>query len=69
MPILSAKLKAINEDVYNGRGFAVLRGLNPQDFSIEDLTMIYMGVSTYAGNQVGRQDRMGNCLGKSSMGA
>lgn len=26
--------------------------------------MIYMGISSYIGDQVGRQDKMGNCLGK-----
>lgn len=65
LPILGNKLAAISNDIHNGRGFAVLRGLDPNKFTVEDLTMIYMGLSTYMGNQIGRQDKAGNCIGKS----
>lgn len=62
--MLSAKLESIRDDVYEGRGFAVLRGLDPAHFPIEDLTMIYMGISSYVGDMIGRQDKPGNCLGE-----
>lgn len=62
LPTLGPKLKSLQKDVYHGRGFTVLRGLDPNEYSSEDLTMIFIGISTYIGGRVGRQDKAGNCL-------
>lgn len=51
-------------DVHNGRGFSVIRGINPGDYSVEDLTIAYMGVSSYVADKRGCQDKLGNMLGK-----
>lgn len=40
----------------SGRGFFVLRGLKPDNYSIEDNIIIYTGVSSYIGSVRGRQD-------------
>ncbi|KAF3768915.1 Clavaminate synthase-like protein [Cryphonectria parasitica EP155] len=62
LPTLGITLHDLSKEVHNGRGFAVLRGLNTEDFSSGDLTMIFMGISAYIGDKIGRQDRAGNCL-------
>lgn len=62
---LACKVQAVKDDVYNGRGFAVIRGLNLEEFTIEDITMIYMGLNNYIADKIGRQDKAGNALGKS----
>lgn len=62
LPTLGPKLEGLQKEVYGGRGFTVLRGLNPNEYSAEDLTMIFMGISTYIGGRIGRQDKAGNCL-------
>jgi hypothetical protein len=41
----------------------VIRGLNPANYSVEDLTLAYLGVQSYIAEQRGRQDKRGNMLG------
>ncbi|KAJ6782224.1 hypothetical protein PWT90_10205 [Aphanocladium album] len=62
LPLLSKKLDAMRSEVYGGRGFALLRGLDVNQYSADDLTIIYLGVQCYIGNQFGRQDKKGNML-------
>ncbi|PSS03640.1 hypothetical protein BD289DRAFT_358794 [Coniella lustricola] len=62
LPTLGMALYDLSREVHTGRGFIVLRGLNPADFSAGDLTMIYLGISAYVGGKIGRQDRAGNCM-------
>jgi len=50
------------EDVYNGRGFSIVRGLDPNAFSLEDMTVIYLGISSYIGEGRGKQDQRGSKL-------
>lgn len=63
LPTLSKKLKAMQHEVYNGRGFALLRGLDVNQYSVDDLTIIYLGIQCYIGNRFGRQDKKGNMIG------
>lgn len=51
-------------DVYNGRGFSVIRGLDLTKYSVEDSTMIWLGIQGYIARQQARQDKKGNMLGK-----
>lgn len=60
---LAAKLDTMRHDIYNGRGFGLVRGLDVNKFSLEDLTTIYLGVQIHIGNKFGRQDKKGNMLG------
>ncbi|KUI67834.1 hypothetical protein VM1G_02709 [Cytospora mali] len=62
LPSLGKKLQKLSLDIHNGRGFSVIRGLNPAEFSVEDLTLAYMGVSAHIADKRGRQDRKGNML-------
>ena len=64
LPTLAKQLDQKCEEVYNGRGFAIIRGLDPDAFSIEDLTVVYLGISSYIGERRGRQDRRGSVLSK-----
>ena len=63
LPQLGQKLERVRQDIHTGRGFGVIRGLDPQKYSVEDLTMLYLGIQSYIANRNGRQDRKGNMLG------
>ncbi|OLN94313.1 hypothetical protein CCHL11_02947 [Colletotrichum chlorophyti] len=62
LPTLGPVLDGIAHDVHHGRGFAVVRGIDPQQHSVEDLTVLYLGIQGYIANQRGRQDKRGNML-------
>jgi hypothetical protein len=65
LPTLGPKLQQVALDIHRGRGFAVVRGLNPDEFSPEDNVLVFLGISSYIGVQRGRQDEEGNMLSKS----
>ncbi|KAF3012309.1 hypothetical protein E8E14_000041, partial [Neopestalotiopsis sp. 37M] len=62
LPTLGPKLEDIRQTIYDGRGFSVIRGINPANFSIEDLTMIWLGIQTHVADQRGCQDHKGNMI-------
>ncbi|RFN46997.1 hypothetical protein FIE12Z_8723 [Fusarium flagelliforme] len=62
LPVLGLKLDVIRLDVYQGKGFGLIRGLDPGDHSAVDLTMIYLGIQSYIANRCGQQDEKGNML-------
>ncbi|KAI1734243.1 hypothetical protein F4680DRAFT_358627 [Xylaria scruposa] len=62
LPVLGPKLRALGEDIYSGKGFHVLRGLDSSDYSVEDLAIIRLGIQAYIAEQCGRQDHRGNML-------
>lgn len=64
LPNLGPKLDAIRQDLHHGKGFGVIRGLDPRKYSVEDLTMIHLGIQVYIANRQGRQDSKGNMLGE-----
>lgn len=55
-------LSRMRNDIYQGKGFAVLRGLDSSKYSVEDMTTIYLGVQAHIANRFGRQDKKGNML-------
>ncbi|KAH8910666.1 TfdA family taurine catabolism dioxygenase TauD [Coniochaeta sp. PMI_546] len=59
---LGAKLNELSNDVYNGRGFCVIRGIDPGAYALEDLTLVYLGIQSHIADQRGRQDKRGNML-------
>lgn len=61
---LAKKLDFMRREIYAGRGFALLRGLDVNKYSVDDMTIIYLGIQRYIGNHFGRQDKAGNMLGK-----
>jgi hypothetical protein len=62
LPTLGPKLRQISVDIHRGRGFAVVRGLKPDEFSPEDNVLVFLGISCYVGVKRGRQDEEGNML-------
>jgi hypothetical protein len=50
------------KEITNGRGFIVLRGLDPTRYSKSKNIVIYVGIASYIGNRFGRQDEYGNML-------
>jgi hypothetical protein len=54
----------ICQDIYEGKGFDILRGLDPDDWSVEDVTIIYLGIANYIGETRGKQDQRGSMISK-----
>lgn len=64
LPNLGERLEKASEDVYDGRGFVIVRGLDPDTFLAEDFAVIYLGVSSYIAERRGKQDQRGSMLSK-----
>jgi hypothetical protein len=62
LPTLGPKLLAIRDDVTKGRGFALMRGLPVDHWSIRESATAYFGIGTHLGNVVS-QNAMGHILG------
>ena len=56
LPTLSPILRQHAEELESGRGFFLLRGLKPDNYTIDENIIIYAGVSSYIGSVRGRQD-------------
>lgn len=69
LPTLGLKLLKTALDIHRGKGFAIIRGLDPKDFSTEDNLIIFLGISSYIGSKRGRQDEDGNMLSMSLLRA
>ena len=67
LPNLSKQLKKLTEDVYEGRGFAIIRGLDPDAYSLEDFTVVYLGITSHVAERRGKQDQRGSMLSMSSL--
>lgn len=68
LPNLGSTLRQEAKILQSGRGFIVLRGLDPDRYSREENIIIYTGVSSYIGSLRGRQDsNLIHGLRKSSM--
>lgn len=63
LPALGLKLAGISQELHAGRGFSVIRGLEPARYSVEDLTTVWLGIQAYIAELRGRQDHRGNILG------
>lgn len=64
LPTLGHKLLKATVAIHHGKGFAIIRGLDPKEFSAEDNLIIFLGISSYIGSKRGRQDEDGNMLSK-----
>ena len=62
LPNLGTKLDRLREEVLNGRGFVLLRGLPVDDRPIADSAAAYCGIGSYFGN-LRSQNAMGHLLG------
>lgn len=62
LPHLSEELDKICERIYEGIGFAVVRGLEPDEYTVEDFAIVYLGISSYVAQRRGMQDQRGSKL-------
>ena len=62
LPRLKGKLDAILDEIENGRGFKLIRGIPRQRYSDEDCELIYWGITSYFGTPVSQNAR-GHLLG------
>ncbi|KAH7329046.1 TfdA family oxidoreductase [Stachybotrys elegans] len=62
LPNLGPKLDKLRRELYDGKGFALVRGINPNKYTLEDGTLMYLGIQSYLSSTRGRQDKVGNML-------
>ena len=62
LPTLGPKLDALREEIINGRGFVLLRGLPVAGKKLIDNAAAYLGIGTYFGH-ARSQNAMGHVLG------
>ncbi|KAL9096765.1 MAG: hypothetical protein Q9165_001253 [Trypethelium subeluteriae] len=62
LPNLGQQLEELRDQVYRGRGLAIVRGLEPQKYSATDLVVVYLGISSYIAERRGKQDQQGSTL-------
>ena len=62
LPTLGSRLEVIREEILNGRGFVLIRGLPASEYSIEKAATIYFGLGRYLGKPVS-QNAKGHLLG------
>ena len=62
LPTLGEKLGRYLEEIRTGRGFVVLRGLNADDYSDDEVGLIFWGIGAYLGMPV-TQNPHGDLLG------
>ncbi|KAF2031721.1 Clavaminate synthase-like protein [Setomelanomma holmii] len=56
LPLLHAKLREISNEIHNGFGFKVVRGLPVHKHTREDILIIYAGLASHIAPVRGRQD-------------
>jgi hypothetical protein len=62
LPNLAPRLHEVAETVHNGRGFVVLRGLQPDKYSNIDNILLYLGITSYIAETRGMQDFDGRMI-------
>lgn len=62
LPHVGKRLQAMGQDIKNGCGFGLLRGLDPQRLSLQEQAYAFCGVGTYLGEAVS-QNAKGHVLG------
>lgn len=62
LPTLKHKLDELKDEIFEGRGFFVLRGLDPALLCTEDNILIYIGIAKYIAGLIGKQDDEGHVL-------
>jgi hypothetical protein len=62
LPTLSTRLKRIEHDLIDGRGFALIRGLPRDRYDKEDATLLYWGIGMHLGKPW-PQNKKGHVLG------
>jgi hypothetical protein len=69
LPTLAERLQLLALDLHHGKGFFTIRGLRPDDYSMEDNMLIFLGLSSYIGELRGKQTDDGQLFGMFSAGS
>ena len=59
---LQRTLDSVAEDIHNGKGFCVLRGLEADRYCLEDGMIVFLGIQSHIAEKRLRQDELGNML-------
>jgi len=62
LPTLAKELDRIQDEVVNGRGFVLIRGLPVESYTIEEAALAYLGIGSYFGWAI-PQNAKGHVLG------
>ncbi|OBT63528.1 hypothetical protein VE03_07050 [Pseudogymnoascus sp. 23342-1-I1] len=62
LPLLAASLSKVRDEVVNGIGFVVLRGLPVKNWTTRQASMVYLGIGSYFGPRLS-QNGQGHVLG------
>ena len=63
LPKLQHRLRGLAGDLYNGRGFFLIRGIE-QTYCVEDSVIVFLGIQSYIAERRMRQDEAGNMIGQ-----
>ena len=55
LPTLGPRLRSTSEDVHLGRGLAIIKGLDPDKYSLKENIILFAGISSYIGDKRGSQ--------------
>ena len=55
LPTLRPQLRSISKDVHRGRGLAIIKGLDPDKYSLKENIILFAGLSSYIGDKRGSQ--------------
>ena len=55
LPTIGQRLRDLSIGIHDGRGIGIIRGLEPDRFSMEENVIIYAGVSSYIASLRGAQ--------------
>ncbi|KAF9523082.1 taurine catabolism dioxygenase TauD [Crepidotus variabilis] len=62
LPQLGSELKVLARELHQGRGFFVLRGVPVDDYSKDDIVLVFAGISAYIAEKRALQDSNGGVL-------
>ncbi|KAI1774469.1 Clavaminate synthase-like protein [Hypoxylon cercidicola] len=62
LPRLQSLLEQCAFDVHYGSGLCIIRGLDNENYTVEDSTIIFLAIADYIGNQRGLQNSKGDML-------
>lgn len=69
LPTLEPLVRHIRHELRHGRGFVLVRGLNVDDYTLDELELIFWGIGVYLGvgvSQSASGDRLGHVIDRGS---
>ena len=64
LPDLKYTLRDLANDLYNGKGFCIIRGIEQGRYCMEDGMIVFLGIQSYIAEKRMRQDDAGNMVGE-----